>query len=110
MVRTHETDLRKEPEGLIYLPVHTVTTSATGGTGYLSLSKAMTLSENDVAEETETGGRLFGTAVLMLVSVVPCAPHGTVAPVRTLSWVNVTTAPSGPSSVSRRLSREFSLG
>ncbi len=95
-------DLRWEPDGFIYLPAHTFTTSATGGTGYFSLSKAMTLSENDVSEEAEAGGRLFGTVVSVLASLVSCTSHGTVVPVRTLSWVNVVTTPSGPSSVSRR--------
>ncbi|KAI9465999.1 hypothetical protein BJY52DRAFT_1238730 [Lactarius psammicola] len=88
---------------LIYLPAYTVTTQGTGSTGYFSLLKAMAPSEIDVLEETETGGRLFGTVVLVLVSVVACTPNGT------LSWVNVTT-PFDPSSDSRRLSREFRLG
>ncbi len=69
----------------------------------------MTPSEK-VSEETETSGRLFGTALLVLASVVSCTPHGTVVPVCALSWVSVITIASGPSSVSRRLSREFRLG
>ena len=85
----------------------------TGGFGYFSLSKAKTLSVNDTpeSEETLTGGVCFGKAVLVFVSVVTCAAHGTMAPtaMRTLSWVNVFTTPSGPSSVTRRLSREFRL-
>ncbi|KAH9040338.1 hypothetical protein EDB83DRAFT_2554282 [Lactarius deliciosus] len=47
----------------------------TGGTGYLSLSKTITPSENDVSEETEAGGRLSGTAALVLASVVSCTPR-----------------------------------
>ena len=70
---------------LIYLPAYAVKTGGTGGTGYFSLLKTMTLSENDVLEETETGGRLFGTAMLVLVSVVTCTPSGTVVPVRALN-------------------------
>jgi hypothetical protein len=84
-----------------------------GGIGYFSLSKAKTLSVNDASEsdETLTGGRSSGKAALVLVSVVTCTAHGTVVPTRALrlSWVNVATTPSGPSSVSRRLSREFRL-
>jgi hypothetical protein len=89
-----------------------VKTPGTGGLGYFSLSKAKTLSVNDATESDETlGGRFFGIAALVLVSVVTCTAHGTVVPARTLrlSWVNVFTIPSGPSSVSLRLSREFRL-
>jgi hypothetical protein len=83
----------------------------TGGTGYFSLSKAMTKSENDLPEESLTGGRLFGTSALMLDSVIACTPPTgrAVMPVRPLSWENVLTKPLGLSSVSRRLSREFRL-
>ncbi len=94
---------------LIYLPAQTVKTPAAGGAGYFSLLKAITLSENGVSEETESGGRLLGTAVFVLVSVVSCTPRGTVVLVHTSSCVNMTTIPSGPSSVSRRLSRVFRL-
>ncbi len=101
-------DLRREPDDFDIFTTRSYRHDlATGGTGDFSLSKAMTLSEN---KETETGERLFGTAVSLLASIVSCAPHGTVVPVRALSWVNVTTTPSDPSSVSRRLSREFKLG
>ncbi|SRR6266571_7066000 len=103
-----EIDLHREPDGFDISTPHTVTTSesATVGTGCFSLSKVITLSEN---KETETGEGPFGTTVVLLASVVSCAPLGTVVPVRALSWVNVATPP-GPSSVSRRLSREFRLG
>jgi hypothetical protein len=71
----------------------------------------MTLSENDMSEKTETGGRLFGTATLVLTFVVSGVSHETAVTVGVLNWMNVSTAtPSGPSSVSRRLTREFSLG
>ncbi len=63
-----------------------------------------------MSEETESGGSPFGTAVLVFASIVSCTPHGTRVPVRALSWVSVATTQSGPSSVSRRLSREFRLG
>ncbi|KAI9428692.1 hypothetical protein H4582DRAFT_499554 [Lactarius indigo] len=72
-----------------------------GGAVYFSLLKAMALSEIGVSKETETSGRLFGIAALVLVSVVTCPAHGTVVPVRALSWLNATTS-SCPSSVSRR--------
>jgi hypothetical protein len=74
------------------------------------LSKAMPSSEIDASDETLNGGRLFGTAALLLASVVTCTLGGVMVPMRTSSWVNVITTPPGPSSVSRRLSREFKLG
>lgn len=85
-------------------------TPGTGDTGYFFLSKVMTLSENDMSEKTEGGGKFLGTAALVLASVASCVSGGTAAPVRARNWVRVaTTTSSGPSSVSRRLSREFRL-
>ena len=85
-------------------------TPGTGDTGYLFLSKVMTLSENDMSEKTEAGGRFFGTAALVLVSVASWVSDGSAVPAGALNWVSVaTTTPSCPSSVSRRLSREFML-
>ena len=84
--------------------------SETGGIVYFSLSKAMTLSEEDMSEKTGTGGRFFGTAILVLGSVVSCVSLRDEAPAGALSWVSVaTTASPDPSSVSRRLSRAFRL-
>jgi hypothetical protein len=83
----------------------------TGGiVGYFSLSKAMTMSENDLPEESLTGGSLFGASALLLDSFVTRTPPRAVMPVRALNWENVLTRPPGLSSVSRRLSREFRLG
>ena len=46
----------------------------------------------------------------LFASVVTLTAQGTVvAPLRTMSWVNVVTTPSVSSSVSQRLSREFML-
>ena len=71
----------------------------------------MTLSEEDMSEKTETGGIFFGTAISVLGSVVSCVSHRDEASAGVLSQVSMaTTAPSHPSSVSRRLSREFKLG
>ncbi|KAH9053639.1 hypothetical protein EDB87DRAFT_1650905 [Lactarius vividus] len=57
------------PMVLIHLSAHTVTTAAsTGNTRYFSLLRARTLSEKYASEETETGGRPFGTAVLLASS------------------------------------------
>ncbi|SRR6266702_8201886 len=109
--RTKWIYLRREPDGFdISTRSYRHDLGYTGGTEYFSLSKAITLSGNDVSEERGSGGRLSGMAVLVLGSVVSCAPHGTVVTVRTLNWLNVATTPSGLSSVSRRLSREFRLG
>lgn len=94
---------------LIFLPTYTGKKPGTGDTGYFSLSKARTLSVNDESEEILTGERIFGGAALVLVSVVTCTAHGTVVPMRALIWAKVVTTASGPSSVSRRLSREFSM-
>lgn len=67
--------------------IYAVKTLGAGGTGYFSLLKAKTLSVNDASEpeETLTGGRLFGIAALVVVSVVTCTAQGTVVPKRALS-------------------------
>ena len=97
--------------GLRYPCVYTVNTpDIPGGTGYMCLSRAMTWSEIDKSEEALTGGGLFGIAALVLTSVVTCTPRGAVVPVCASSWVNIVTTPPCPSSVLRRLSREFRLG
>lgn len=69
----------------LLLAAYTGNTSGTEGAGYFALSKAMTLSENDASEETLTGGKLLGTAVLVLVSVVMCTPPGSALFERTIS-------------------------
>ena len=71
----------------------------------------MTLSEEDMSEKTETCRIFFETIILVLGSVVSCVSHRDEASAGVLSRVSVaTTTPSHPSSVSRRLSREFRLG
>ena len=106
------TPSRNESSNVSFIyPLILSKTSKTGGTGYFSLSKAMTLSEEAMSEKTETCGIFFETAILMLGSVASCVSHRDEAPAGAWSWVRVaTTTPSVPSSVSRRLSREFRLG
>ena len=71
----------------------------------------MTLSESDMSEKTETGGRLFGTAAMVLTSVVSDVSHEIAVTVGVLNCMNVSTAtPPGPSSAPRSLTREFRLG
>jgi hypothetical protein len=72
-------------------------------------SEAMTLSEMDTSEGTLAGESLFGTPALVIASVVTCTPQRSMAPVPALSWESVIATPPCPSSVSRRLSREFRL-
>ncbi|KAI9435957.1 hypothetical protein H4582DRAFT_2059055 [Lactarius indigo] len=79
------------PTVMIYIPVHMVASSATGGTGYLFLYYP---SENYVSEETETGGEPFETAVWP-TSVLRGHEIGTRA---CLELVNVETTPPGSKS------------
>ena len=95
---------------LIYSCVYTADTPGIpGGTGYICLSKAMPWSEIDNSEEALAGGVLFEIAALVQALVVACTPCGVAVPICDSGWVNMVTTPSRPSSVSRRLSREFRL-
>jgi len=70
----------------------------------------MTTSEINFPEESLAGERLFGaTSASVLDSVVTCTPPRAMVSVRTLSTENMLTTSPCPSSVSRRLSREFRM-
>ena len=82
--------------------------AGTENTGYFSMSKAM-VPEYDEWEESGTGGMVFETAVLELVSVVTCTPHVPAVSDSEILGI-VPNMTSCMSSAARRVSREFRLG